>query len=138
MKLIRVAAAVLNQTPLDWIGNETRILDAIEQAPEGFVVTDPALRLSYANRAFINMAGLESPAQLQGKSLATWLELSQADLTRLHEQMARREAATVWKTMLRRANLLEREATLEVEVTAIAVPDGRERSWGFRIQSAAA
>ncbi len=32
MKLIRVAAAVLNQTPLDWAGNESRILDAIEQA----------------------------------------------------------------------------------------------------------
>ena len=32
MKLIRVAAAVLNQTPLDWIGNETHILDALEQA----------------------------------------------------------------------------------------------------------
>jgi len=32
MKLIRVAAAVLNQTPLDWAGNELRILDAIEQA----------------------------------------------------------------------------------------------------------
>ena len=34
MKLIRVAAAVLNQTPLDWAGNELRILDAIEQARE--------------------------------------------------------------------------------------------------------
>ncbi len=32
MKLIRVAAAVLNQTPLDWAGNESRTLDAIEQA----------------------------------------------------------------------------------------------------------
>ncbi len=32
MKLITVAAAVLNQTPLDWAGNRTRILTAIEQA----------------------------------------------------------------------------------------------------------
>jgi NAD+ synthase (glutamine-hydrolysing) len=32
MKLIRVAAAVLNQTPLDWEGNRTNILDAIERA----------------------------------------------------------------------------------------------------------
>lgn len=32
MKLIRVAAGVLNQTPLDWIGNQQRILSAIELA----------------------------------------------------------------------------------------------------------
>lgn len=32
MKLIRVAAAVLNQTPLDWAGNEARICEAIQEA----------------------------------------------------------------------------------------------------------
>jgi NAD+ synthase (glutamine-hydrolysing) len=32
MKLIKVAAAVLNQTPLDWVGNKANILGAIEQA----------------------------------------------------------------------------------------------------------
>lgn len=32
MKLIKVAAAVLNQTPLDWVGNKTHILEAIDQA----------------------------------------------------------------------------------------------------------
>jgi NAD+ synthase (glutamine-hydrolysing) len=32
MKLIRVAAAVLNQTPLEWSGNEARIREAIQDA----------------------------------------------------------------------------------------------------------
>ncbi|HEX7378952.1 MAG TPA: nitrilase-related carbon-nitrogen hydrolase, partial [Pirellulales bacterium] len=32
MKLIKVAAAVLNQTPLDWDGNKARILTAIDEA----------------------------------------------------------------------------------------------------------
>jgi NAD+ synthase (glutamine-hydrolysing) len=32
MKLIRVAAAVLNQTPLDWAGNEAHIREAIQDA----------------------------------------------------------------------------------------------------------
>jgi NAD+ synthase (glutamine-hydrolysing) len=32
MKLIRVAAAVLNQVPLDWKGNESRMREAIRQA----------------------------------------------------------------------------------------------------------
>jgi NAD+ synthase (glutamine-hydrolysing) len=34
MQLIRVAAAVLNQTPLDWRGNRARILEAIRAARE--------------------------------------------------------------------------------------------------------
>lgn len=32
MKLVNVAAAVINQIPLDWAGNQTRIIAAIEQA----------------------------------------------------------------------------------------------------------
>ena len=34
MKLIKVAAAVLNQTPLDWAGNQARIREALAQARE--------------------------------------------------------------------------------------------------------
>lgn len=32
MKLVKVAAAVLNQTPLDWEGNRRNILEAIKEA----------------------------------------------------------------------------------------------------------
>ena len=34
MKLIKVAAAVLNQTPRDWKGNKANIIKAIEKAKE--------------------------------------------------------------------------------------------------------
>lgn len=34
MKLVKVAAAALNQTPLDWTGNKDNILEAIRQAQE--------------------------------------------------------------------------------------------------------
>lgn len=108
------------------------VMDAIEQAPVGFVVTDPGLRLTYANRAFIEMTGLASLDELRGRSLAVWLELSQSDLSRLHDQMARREAVTVWNTMLRRSSV----STRAVEVSAIAVPDGAEPCWGFRVNAA--
>ncbi len=32
MKLLRVAAATLNQTPLDWLGNKSRIIEALQLA----------------------------------------------------------------------------------------------------------
>jgi len=107
----------------------SEVLDALEQVSDGFVVTDQLLRLDYANRAFIRMAGLGSAAQLQGRSLAVWLELTQADLARLDRQMARRDAVSVWKCMLRAPHL----GCREVEVSAVAVPAGRESCWGFRI-----
>lgn len=34
MRLLKTAAGVLNQTPLDWIGNRKRIIDSINQAKE--------------------------------------------------------------------------------------------------------
>lgn len=37
MRLVRVGAAILNQTPLDWDGNKQRILGAIEEARRGGV-----------------------------------------------------------------------------------------------------
>jgi NAD+ synthase (glutamine-hydrolysing) len=37
MKLVKVAAAVLNQTPFDWAGNQARILEAIRRAREADV-----------------------------------------------------------------------------------------------------
>lgn len=48
MKLIRVAAAVLNQTPLDWVGNEARIRSALDQArvQEATVLCLPELCLT--------------------------------------------------------------------------------------------
>ena len=45
--------------------------------------------------------------------------------------MARREAVTVWKTTLRRSSF----STREVEVTAVAVPDGKDPCWGFRVSA---
>ena len=34
MKLLKVAAGVLNQTPLDWLGNRENIFDLIDAAKE--------------------------------------------------------------------------------------------------------
>ncbi len=34
MKLLKIAAGVLNQTPMDWLGNQANIVDAIQQARE--------------------------------------------------------------------------------------------------------
>ena len=107
------------------------VLDAIDAAPEGFVVTDLALHVNYANKAFMQMAALNSTDELQGKSIAHWLELSQADVERLQAQIARREAVSVWNSTLRSSAF----RTCAVEVSAVAVPDGEDPCWGFRMRT---
>jgi PAS domain-containing protein len=109
------------------------VLDVIEQCPEGFVLTDLGLRVTYANRAFIDMAGLDSPEDLRGKSLAHWLEFSQNNLAALETQSKRREAVSVWTTTLRASSFRRQQ----VEITAVAVPDGAYPCWAFRVHAVA-
>jgi PAS domain S-box-containing protein len=105
------------------------VLDVIQDSHEGFVLTDLGLRVIYGNAAFAALAGVESVHELLGKSLAMWLELTQFDLSRMRDQMTQREAAEVWMTLLRQAS-----GTLRpVEITAVAVPDGEDACWGFRV-----
>jgi PAS domain-containing protein len=111
-------------------GSQSPVFDAIEGAAVGFVVTDSGLRVDYANQALIDMIGLASPAGMRGCSLARWLEFSATDLAGLGDQMLQRQATSVMTAGLR----TERGSPLEVEVWAVAVPDGARSCWGFAIR----
>ncbi len=66
MPHIRVAAAVLNQTPLDWSGNQARILEAIERARAvgAQVLCLPELCLTgYGCEDAFHSPGLQATAQ---------------------------------------------------------------------------
>jgi PAS domain-containing protein len=109
---------------------ESPVFDAIESAAVGFVLTDAGLRVEYANQALTEMAGLTPPAAMSGCSLVRWLEFSADDLTRLRDQMSRRQATSIMTARLRP----DRGSPLEVEVCAVAVPDGPQICWGFTIR----
>lgn len=109
---------------------ESEVFDAIDGASVGFLVTDAGLRVEYANQAFIQMADLSPSTQILGKSLARWLEFSEHDIARLHHQMAQRQATTAMTARLRTQRMVSRE----VEVCAVAVPDGQLTCWGFTVR----
>lgn len=113
-------------------GVSSIVLDIIHESREGFVLTDLGLRVTYSNSAFAALTGVDSAPDLLGKSLAVWLELSESDLLRMRHQMAQREAADIWMTLLRQAS----GSLRPVEVTAVAVPDGEDACWGFRVATA--
>jgi PAS domain S-box-containing protein len=106
------------------------VFDAVDGASVGFLLTDAGFRIEYANQAFVDMVELFPPAEVRGKSLMRWLGLSAADLAGLRDQMLQRQATSVMTSRL----LTERNAPFEVEVCAVAVPDGAALCWGFTIR----
>lgn len=111
-------------------GAQSPAFDAIDGASVSFLLTDSGLRIEYANQAFIDLVELPLPAEIRGTSVLQWLRLTSHDLVRLQNQMLQREASSVMTACLR----TEKAAALEVEVCAVAVPDGQNTCWGFTIR----
>ncbi|MBS0393618.1 MAG: PAS domain-containing protein [Proteobacteria bacterium] len=102
----------------------------LEDLAEGFVVTDLALRIEYANATFIRWIGAESAQSVGGAPLARWLALEAADLARLEAVCSQREAVATLRAALTAAGQPGRL----LEVWAVPVPDGPLPCWGFRLR----
>jgi PAS domain-containing protein len=105
------------------------VLESLETAREGFLVTNLAFHVEYANAAFLEMAELKVPAQVLDTLAVQWLHFSALQLKTLGTQLAERQAVTLLTTALRCNSGL----TVPVDVRAVAVPDGDFPCWGFMI-----
>ena len=109
---------------------ESPVFDAIEAASVGFLLTDDAFYIEYANQAFVDLVELATPAEARGQPLLRWLGLSPKDLLRLRDQELQRQATSVMTAHL----LTERQTPRAIEVCAVAVPDEQTLRWGFTIR----
>ncbi len=107
-------------------------LGVLEDLAEGFVVTDLALRIEYANPTFIRWIGAQSAQSVGRAPLARWLALDAADLARLEAVRSRREAVATLRAVLSASGQPGRL----LEVWAVPVPDGSLPCWGFRLRDA--
>lgn len=105
------------------------VLESLEDANEGFLVTNPAFQIEYANSAFLKLVQLDVPAQVIDTPAMQWLHFTVAQLKALGAQLAERQAVTFMTTALRCASGLN----LTVDVRAVAVPDGDFPCWGFMV-----
>jgi PAS domain-containing protein len=103
------------------------LFDQLDDLPMGLVVTDEALCVEFANRAFLDAAGEPSPDAAEGHNLLRWLDLTQDDLGRMHHQMQQRQAAAAMSTRLR----TRYGCGPMVEIVAIAISDKTNPRWGF-------
>ena len=126
--LVRLAAAAVPDASYGNISGD--VLDALDEVAVGFVVTDGALCVEFANKAFLELVNQPSRADVECQSLLRWFNLAQADLVSMHRQMALREAGTVMTTTLWAGPT----SGPMIDVTAIAVPDATSPHWGFLVQ----
>lgn len=110
--------------------NASRVMEVIESSPDGFVIADLDGHIRLANRAFLDMAQLATEEQVRGEPLDRWLGGSGVDFNLLVGRLRSHGVLRLFQTRLRG----EYGSATDVEVCAVAVPEGEEPCLGFTLR----
>ncbi len=109
----------------------SRVLEVVENSPDGLVVTDPDGKIVSANRAFIELAQLANEEQARGETLDRWFGRPGVDMSVLSANLKRHGSVRLFATTLRG----EFGATAEVEISAVSVLEAETPCMGFVIRN---
>jgi len=129
MALIRIvpsADALLSQSP----SRKAKLQQLALAAPDGLVVTDSDARIISANSAFAEMAQLGREEQACGEPLGRWLGRAGVDVDVLIANLRQNKPLRMFSTILRG----EYGATINVEVSAVLLPQDTTANFGFAIR----
>ncbi len=128
--IVRVAAGESEHVEA---GSENPLLAALEELPDGLVVTDRDLRIVAANRAFVEMAGITGAGAWSGRALSELLGRSSSDVNVLVSSLRNHGFVRNFATVLR--NRFGDDE--DVELSAVATPETDTAAYGFSIRSVA-
>ncbi len=126
--LIRLASPSASTAAVP--GRHSRVLEIVEGAPEGFVVTDLSGRVLFANRAFLDLAQLATEEQARNEFLERWLGRPGVDFNLLTAQLREHGSLRLFATQMRG----EYGSSSDVEICAVAVAEGDDPCFGFTIR----
>lgn len=126
VRLTRLRDAQTSVTPTQ----NSKVLEIVASAPEGFVVTNLDGRILFANRAFLDLVQLATEEQSRNEPLERWLGRPGVDFNLLTAQLREHGALRLFATQLRG----EYGSTSDVEICAVSVVDGEEPCFGFTIR----
>ena len=129
--LVRLTPVQADATGAGVSKTKSRVLEVVQSAPDGFVVTDLEGRIVMANPAFVELAQLATEEQTQGESLERWLGRPGVDLNVLITNLRQHGSVRLYATTLRG----EYGTTAEVEISAVSVPNGPQPCLGFTIRN---
>ena len=107
-----------------------RLVELLQNAPDGFVLIDFEGKVINANRAFLDMAQLATEDQARGQPISEWLGRPGADLTVLLTTLRGHGVARLFTTALRG----QFGSLAEVELSAVAAPGGEPPCIGMTIR----
>ena len=97
-------------------GTGVDVMQLLDRAPDGFVVTDLEGKILMANQAFVDMVQAAGSSAIQGRSIGLWFGRPGADLTVLLTQLERNGQIRHFHTWLQGEHGLDSE----VEVSAVS------------------
>lgn len=127
--LVRMRTARAGASPAAPSGRNS-IVQVIERAPDGFVVTDPEGRVLMANPAFVDLAQLTNEEQMRGQSIERWMGRPGVDLSVMLATLRQQGSVRLFATTLRG----EHGAQAEVEISGVSVPEGDPPCIGFTVR----
>jgi transcriptional regulator PpsR len=126
--LVRAAPVAAGNPVAESVASQILVL--IESLPEAFVVTDEEGRTLSANRAFLDMADLSSEQQAAGVSLDRWMGRPGVDLSVLLASLREHGVVRMFSTAIQGSH----GTKTDVEICAVAAPEGNGRCFGFSIR----
>jgi transcriptional regulator PpsR len=111
--------------------SKAKLIELVQHAPDGYVVTDRRGTIVTANTAFLDMAQLTSEDQSRDQLLERWLGRSGIDMNVVLTNLRQHGSMRLFATIMRG----EYGATADVEVSAVALPDGEDKAFGFSIRN---
>ncbi len=127
--LVRLAEKQAEGAQSDGMGS--RLLDLVEYAPDGIIVTDLAGNIHTANAAFLELAQIPSLQLAQGESLGRWLGRPGVDLNLLLDNLREHGVVRLFSTSLNG----EYGSVIDVEISAVSVASGKEPCLGFTLRN---
>jgi len=109
---------------------DSKVLEIVASAPEGFVVTDLDGRILFANRAFLDLVQLATEEQARNEPLERWLGRPGVDFSLLTAQLREHGVLRLFATQLRG----EYGSSSDVEICAVSVVNGEDPCFGFTIR----
>jgi transcriptional regulator PpsR len=103
----------------------------VEDAPDGFVITDRDGRLLRANAAFLQLAQIENERHVRGETIDRWVGKSSIDFSILLTNLCQHKSLKLFSSVVRG----EHSSPVDVEISAVALGDGDRPTLGFAIRN---
>ncbi len=107
-----------------------KVLDVVNRSSDGFVVTDPAGRVTAANKGFLDLCAIATELQVLNQPIDRWLGRPGVDTNLLIRNLRNRSEVRHFETTL----FPEYGEAVPVELSAVSALDSDDPCFGFVIR----